>query len=278
VTEPAADAPPSCSSASRSADEPLEGTTTQAVTWLLLEWPGAWGRDAVVDTDLPDDVVRAVEGFAGRVLLVRRPDRRGEQRIAFRAETTDAVGTLTRHTLPPDAVDEGLREGEPVEGPLVLVCAHGRRDPCCARLGGPVYDALGGHLPAASLWQSSHQGGHRFAANVLALPAGVQLGRIAPADAARVAALLVAGRIPLDHYRGRTAYPARVQAAEIEVRRRLGIDRVDGLSLAGLDDGEVTFAHESGEVAVFVEERPGPAVPPSCGAAPEPTVRYLVAF
>ncbi len=41
----------------------------------------------------------------------------------------------------------------------------GRRDRCCARLGVPLFDALAPHVDADRLWQSSHHGGHRFAAN-----------------------------------------------------------------------------------------------------------------
>ncbi len=118
------------------------------------------------------------------------------------------------------------------------------------------------------LWQSSHHGGHRFAANVLALPAGVQLGRVRPRRR-EVARLLRGHRIPLDLYRGRTLYPPHVQAAEIEIRRRLGLDRVDALGLLE-DDGEhVSFAHTAGESTVAVQEHPGPVLARNCGAEPE---------
>jgi hypothetical protein len=273
--------PPTCSDASAAADESLAGTTTQAVSWLAIECRGAWGRDAVVENELAADAVAAASAFAGRVVMIRRPDGRDPGTVVFRAETTDAGGTLVRHELA-DLVDADdpaeLPNGASMTGPLVLVCAHGRRDACCARLGRPVFEALADHVDSKCLWQSSHQGGHRFAANVLVLPAGVQLGRVAPQDAPRVAALLREGRIPLDHYRGRAAYPSRVQAAEVAVRRHLGIDAVDGVAPAGVGDDAVTFTHADGEITVYVEERPGPDLPLSCGAEPDATVRYVVAF
>ena len=49
----------------------------------------------------------------------------------------------------------------------------------CLR-GTAVFRALAGHVPEDDLWLSSHQGGHRFAANVLVLPSGMQLGRLDP--------------------------------------------------------------------------------------------------
>ena len=113
---------------------------------------------------------------------------------------------------------------------LVLVCGHGTRDACCALRGSAVHGALAADLEPDSLWISSHQGGHRFAANVLVLPGGIHLGRVAPEDASRVVGDALAGRISLGHYRGRTAYSAREQAAEAVVRKAAGL-----VSLADLD-------------------------------------------
>ncbi len=269
----------SCADGSTAARELLAGTATVGARWLIVERRGGWGRDAVADTDLPAAVRGVMEGFDGRVLLVRRPDRRGTETVVFEAETTETGGFLVRRTLPElEALARSTGElpREPVTAPLLLVCAHGRRDACCARLGPPVYDALQPHVDRALLWQSSHHGGHRFAANVLALPAGVQLGRVSPAEAPRVAALLQSGRIPLDLYRGRTLYAPHVQAAEIEIRRRHGLDLITALTL-GRDDGEnVTFNGPDGEATVAVHPRPGPVVPLSCGAEPEPTTAYSV--
>jgi hypothetical protein len=274
-------APPparTCVDDSSAAAEPLAGTATRAEDWLVVERRGAWGRDAVLDTDLPPAVRDALAGFPGRVLLVRRPGRRGTETIVFRGRSEPAGGSLTRLTLPDleSVADANATAGEPVTSPLLLVCAHGRRDPCCARLGPPLYDALAPHVDPASLWQSSHQGGHRFAANVLVLPAGIQLGRVAPADAGRVVALVAAGRIPLDHYRGRTLYAAPTQAAEVEVRRRLGLDRIGDVALLEEHGDTVLFDTPAGVVTATVTETAGPPVLPSCGAERESGVRYDV--
>ncbi len=108
------------------------------------------------------------------------------------------------------------------------------------------------------------------------LPAGIQLGRVAPDDAQRVAALLQSGRIPLDLYRGRTLYAPHVQAAEIEIRRRHGLDSIGALILRS-DDGEnVTFSGPGGDTTVAVQAHPGPVLALSCGAEPEPTTVYSV--
>lgn len=265
----------SCSELSLAAGEPLPGTATVTGSWLLVEVGGAWGRDAVADSQLPVTVREALQAFDGRALLIRQPGRRRGVTVV-RVEPSEDGGRGLRLEL--EGLEElpgaHLEQGAPVEGPLVLVCVHGRRDACCARLGVPLYEALAGHLPPASLWQASHLGGHRFAPNVVVLPAGVQLGRIAVAEAAGVAASLLAGRIPLDHYRGRTLYPAPVQAAEVALRRSLGLDRIGDLRLLAHEGEVVRFAAAGRERIVLVDEKAGPAVPASCGAEPEPTVTW----
>jgi hypothetical protein len=263
-----------CSQISLAAGEPLAGTATVAERWLLVEVRGAWGRDPLDDTELQPGVAEALAAQDGRVTFVRRPDRRGEETIVIDVAVGEEGGTARRLELPSlaDVARLDLDRAEPVDGPFVLVCGHGRRDACCARLGRPAFDALDRHLPHDRLWQSSHLGGHRFAPNVVVLPAGVQLGRIPLARAGEVAEAALAGRIPLDLYRGRVVYSPHVQAAEIAVRAATGSDRVDDVRLLGESQDEVTFSTPGGERAARVELRDGRIVPASCGAEPEPTM------
>jgi hypothetical protein len=161
--------------------------------------------------------------------------------------------------------------GEEVDASLVLVCGHGSRDRCCALFGAPVYTALAERLGEEEVWISSHQGGHRFAANVLVLPAGLQFGRVRPEEAPLVAARALAGRIELGRYRGRTCYPGAVQAAEAAVRREAGLEGLRDLELQSVEDGFVRFrARNDAEYVVSVEEAEGPSVPASCGESAKP--------
>ena len=162
-------------------------------------------------------------------------------------------------------------DGELSDAPLVLVCGHGSRDRCCALRGTAVFDALRRELPEDALWISSHQGGHRFAANVLVLPAGIQLGRVDVTVAAAVTRDALAGRVDLGHYRGRTYYESRVQAAEHAVRDAAGLVGADDLRLAAVDGSLVRLRDRQGTVhSVAVDEAEGPVVSASCGASPEP--------
>ena len=139
------------------------------------------------------------------------------------------------------------------------MCTHGRRDPCCAQRGWPVALALGGAYPLQT-WQCSHVGGDRFAANVVALPHGVYYGHVTPRAALELAAGHQEGRIALDHYRGRTIFPAPVQAAQHYARLQLHETRIDALPPTGctpLDEAtsRVHLARAEGDVVVTVRRR-----------------------
>jgi len=264
----------SCSALSAAAGIPLAGTAKLGEHWLLLEHRAPWGRDALEDSGLAVQLAQALLESGRNVLLLRRPGRPQGSPIAFAARTAEAGSTLVRLELGrlEDVLDvDPERDGVPIAGQLVLVCTHARRDACCATHGVPAYNALRRHVPDGLLWRSSHQGGHRFAANVLALPDGIQLGRVEPAAAAEVAAALADGRIPLPFYRGRTLHAREVQAADAAVRTELGLDKVDDLRLLAHDGSRVVLDTPRGPVEVSVAEREGPPLPASCGKDAEPT-------
>jgi len=180
-----------CAELSLELDEPLAGSAPVAARWELVERPKPWGRKH----DL------AAKG--AKVLLVHR-----------------VAGTRSVD-VPPDLVPKRRQ---------YLVCTNGARDPCCAIRGPAVAQALERELPG-QVYECSHLGGHRFAANVLVLPDGLCFGRVDARTAVVLAAELEAGRLPLDHLRGRTALEPEQQAAEILVRRELGLTRLDDLRL-----------------------------------------------
>lgn len=273
----------SCSALSLAADEALAGTATVAQRWLLLEVGGAWGRDVVADTALDEPVRRRLELWlaeqaGSRILFLRRPDRRDDGVTVLLARSDEEGGELRRLELSSVAelAEADLEGGDRLEGPLLLVCVHGRRDPCCARNGVPLFEALAAHVPAELLWQSSHQGGHRFAANLLALPAGISLGRVTPAVAATVAGELRGGRIPLTHFRGRTIHPTAAQAAEAAVREQLGLPGLREVRVLECAPPRVVLQTPDGVLETVVEAHEGPSRPESCGAEPALATRYGV--
>jgi hypothetical protein len=153
----------------------------------------------------------------------------------------------------------------------VLVCAHGSRDRCCSLRGTAVFGTLADRLGEEELWISSHLGGHRFAANVVVLPSGLQFGRVTPDEAPYVVARALGGRIELERYRGRTSYEAAAQAGERAVRATEGLDGVDDLALVAQENGRARFrAWDGREWETEASETESPPVPASCGDDPAP--------
>ena len=261
-----------CANGAAERAEPLLATASRVRAWLGIEQPGAWGPDALTESGLDPDLGAAILARcrrAGvRAILLRRPHdgptaprRRcylahsGQRRSWIEWVEFDDPSRLLDLDLSPLASDLPPGLGTPCPEPLFLVCTNGRHDRCCADLGRPLVRALVG-AGVEDVWECSHIGGDRFAANVVCLPEGVYLGRVGPDEGPAVAADYAAGLLSLDHYRGRSCYPALVQAAELYVRRAGGIREIDGLTLVALDPlsddrADVTFAATS--------PSPGPA-------------------
>jgi len=266
-----------CSDLSELAREPIGATATSAQSWLLVEVGGSWARDVGGGDGLREPERAAVRAWLertpdSRLLFLRRPGRgRSGEELAFVVRASETAAEVRRLAA---AELVRLREsddvGETTSSPLVLVCGHGTRDPCCALRGTAIYGALAPALDRDQLWLSSHQGGHRFAANVLVLPTGIQLGRIPRDDAQALVSRALDGRIDLAHFRGRTCYPAPVQAAEIAVRKARALGHVDDLVLLAAEEDRVSRSDTAGgEHVAVVAPSVGPVVPASCGAEPE---------
>ena len=230
---------PFCADLSRENDEPLAATASRIDNWFLVEYRGLWARDALTGSGLSDQVkqhlldqVRSVPH--GRLLFVRRPDRRGRpELLAFTAASRPGRTTVTRTEFETyeDLRGLDLLAGTAVEHPLFLVCTHGKHDPCCARFGRPLYEALRDELAPDWVWQVSHIGGDRFAGNLVCLPEGLYYGRVDRETAGPVLDEHLARRILIPSYRGRSIYTFAVQAAERVVRERTGLVGIDDLTL-----------------------------------------------
>ena len=239
---------PSCSALALAKEEPLHATASRLRHWLLVEQPGRWGHQALIDSDLPREVGEhlMLEGHRHgvRVLLIKRRSRRPSDRrrcfaaftgrrerrlVTFEIEAPQDLLGLDLGALV-DARWRGL--GEPIDGPLFAVCTHGKHDACCARLGAPLFRALA-HRP--DTWEATHVGGDRFAANLVAFPHGLYFGRVTLEGADRVAEGYERGRVVLEHYRGRSSFPPAVQAAEHHLRVALGLEGVDDVALINHD-------------------------------------------
>jgi hypothetical protein len=149
------------------------------------------------------------------------------------------------------------------------VCAHSKHDTCCALRGRPVAAALDAVRPGR-VYECTHVGGDRFAANVLVLPAGLLYGRVLPFAAAEFVAAAEADEVVGALLRGRIGLPSTAQAAlafgyeHLAVRSRNAL-RVE--SASPIQDGlsVVRLAGPHGPVEVTVQVAKVPAVGLTCG-------------
>jgi hypothetical protein len=191
--------------------------------------------------------VSAAAELGIRVQMIRRPGRRGPAAFSVFAGWTAGRSPWLEHrelTQPSQLADLDLTRltrlsrgcapgfGTPVTGPLILVCTHGRRNACCARLGGPLARALAARH-AGQVWETTHVGGDLHAANMVILPHGLYYG---PADQGLAEAASEAyqrGEVILDRYRGRAGTPVSAQAAEHLIRKVTGLCGIGDLGPPG---------------------------------------------
>jgi len=284
-----------CSLASREAGEPMFGTAKPTVVWLLMEYDGRWQPEALDDSALPEPVKTRLQGYRDTIpqtqpLLIRQRPRLAPPGIAFYVGLgrehdpalyefhLDDYGDLLALDIPAIIAGDPAYDAQRRADPLLLVCTHGRRDQCCARYGIAIYDQITAE-PGAAVWQVSHIGGHRFAANVITLPHGLYYGRV---ELDRVPALLAAervGKVVPDMLRGRACYPQVVQAADYYLRAESGVMALDAYRLVSAERGDpdqwiVRFASRmTGETheLVIAEDPTGTKAYASCGDA-EPSL------
>jgi hypothetical protein len=258
-----------CSNQSLDRGDPMYGTGSAGSTWMMLELSGPWGPSAflqsptVIDPALGLVIVRRVEKAGMRIAAIRRPGRRsptprwrwfvaqcgvGEEGL-FAGEVDDPRAYL-------EVALDGA-DGQASPDPLVVVCAHGKHDQCCAVRGRGATAAIAAEYPDWT-WECSHLGGDRFAATMLVLPEGLCYGRVDSADPANLVRLYLDGRLDNTFLRGRTSLPHAVQAAQYFAREASGNDRIDALSPLSVERVEhtihVVLQGESASVEVVLSE------------------------
>ncbi|WP_242496722.1 sucrase ferredoxin [Rhodococcus sp. Q1] len=211
----------------------MAGTAPRGFVWVLIEYRGRWPLDGFDGLDLEPAtktlVFSAAQTARARILLVERPGRRrreGPDRWAvLRRETSGVV----RQQWGTWSGDEDLAQiataldtpGRPGGPPVLLVCTHGHHDPCCAVRGRPVARALAKHWPE-QVWECTHVGGDRFAANVVIVPDGVYYGGLDAESSVVTIEEHFSDRIHHHHLRGYTDLAPLQQAAIAATLRRFG--------------------------------------------------------
>jgi hypothetical protein len=246
-----------CSVASIARGEPVEATASQVRRWLLVEVTGPWGRDAITQSELgphaPEVWRRAMKQRGIRIIAIRRDlhhrsDGEGVRLVYVEAPRPgESPATAHRVVVPAlhDVVGAtaslvgGHRLNDawrPDSDRYVLVCTNGRHDACCATYGRPLVRDLRDSPWAAQVWECSHIGGDRFAANLVVLPDSLYFGRMEPAEAEVLLDAHAAGQLSLEWFRGRSTLRFAEQAAEHALRTALDVRGIDDVVIPPTHD------------------------------------------
>ena len=240
-----------CSVRSKEASEETFGTASTGDAWLLLEYARPWGAKAFRESTLPKAVKVYLSGLLksiprSRVLLIKQTRTIKGPLTLFVARSRESSSSILKYEFfeyeqlldldLASALAGGSPSGTtPWEEPLFLVCTHGKRDKCCAKFGIPIYKTIQTQVGESSVWQCSHVGGDRFAANVICFPDGIFYGHVTEETAKLIVKEYDERRIVLTNFRGRSCYSFPVQAAEFFTRRETGFRRIGDLKFLTYD-------------------------------------------
>ncbi len=226
------------------------GTAPPQTRVLLVHQSGPWGPRGLLESRCDPGVAQRIDRAAAdagmRLQAIRRPGKHdvGKPAGGYEFAIADtragfAATTWWRADDPAEIageVEAGWPRRPPSEidtAPIYLVCAHGRHDACCALRGRPVAEALQRARPGR-VWETTHLGGDRFAANLLVLPMGQLYGRVPPAVASELADRTDAGEVVPGLMRGRIGLSPIAQAALIYAHGKLGIVERDALTVTAV--------------------------------------------
>jgi hypothetical protein len=228
-----------CAAVSTEVKEQVLGTAATCENWLLLEYREGWGVEPFKESDLSRNVKqhlnRSLKSVTKSRLLFIKQDRLTTHPLTlFIVRSLEGGSTVVKYEFKnyEELIDldltaalsgQAIPEAAQWNDPLFLICTHGRRDKCCAKFGFPIYKATRDFANDDSVWQSSHVGGDRFAANMICFPDGLFYGHVTEETAPLIVSNYRERKLFLDQLRGRTCYARPIQAAEVFVRQESGL-------------------------------------------------------
>jgi hypothetical protein len=281
-----------CADDAESRGAPLAGTASRADRFVLVEYPTPWPHKALdaFSDDFRAALAAACEATSAKLLLIRRPGERTTAERRWAVYDVKQRRSLWGDWMTEDDLDALITvvESAPSErwssDEVVLVCTHARHDACCGVRGRPVAAALAEARPDM-VWECTHVGGHRFAANLVLPLDGTYYGRIDAETAADIVdAHLEKSEISGEHVRGFSWMAPAAQAVAVEAHRRwgpAGADDIEAASVVPLGSDRWRVELTGGEVlptsiTAEVERVTGPEARLSCLADPTPTEIFQI--
>ena len=216
-----------CSAASRLFKEAIHGTASHYHGLLLLEYnqpfPAALNQSFFDQVVLRQLQVLAKE-LKAKLVLIRNAASTHDQINFIYADFLNA--RYTQHKIAQDDLSKTQFRNLIVDvprweaKPMFLVCTNGKKDKCCAKFGYPIYKFLEANTNA-TVYECTHIGGDRFAANVVYLPYGIYYGHLQIEDVEPMLRACNNKQILFENYRGLSKFNFMQQAAECFLRSHL---------------------------------------------------------
>ena len=249
-----------CSENSIQASEKIFSTAPHVNFWLLIEYNGKWEEKAFNNCDIDIKVKHVIRKLAkehlnSRIQLIRNEYQSNNHIKFYIAITKEAEKKVyefkikSYHDILNINFDSELSDKNLKSIPILLVCTHGSYDNCCGEKGLELFYHLSKNEKDFEVWQTTHLGGHRFAANILILPGGIYYGRINNNNYKKIKNSYLNNKLEVDFLRGRCFYHPDVQAAEYYLRSELNYSFLNNLNLISQSSTEngvfnVTFENE----------------------------------
>jgi hypothetical protein len=231
-----------CFNNSLQASEQIFATAPNVNFWILIEYKDFWEEKAFNNCDIDIEVKNVIRDLAGqypksRIQLIRNELSSKDHiklYIAITKETERKVYEFkveSHQDILNIDFNRGLSDRNLKPEPILLVCTHGSHDKCCGEKGLELFNNLSKHEKDFEVWQTTHLGGHRFAANILILPDGIYYGRITKDNYEKIINSHLNNNLEINMLRGRCFYHPEVQAAEYYLRSELKYSYINSLNL-----------------------------------------------
>ncbi len=250
-----------CCEETRHRGEPLPGLGGPVQPHLLLTWPRRkWADHVFIARDMDPAIAERLERLREAGYRIQLIDRRDCDHAMHRlvampsGDVYEAPGAALPDLL--DALHDGGDAAVPwlrarTGAIWLLCCTHGRVDRCCAKFGHATYRAVAAaaaeHGDRFEVWECSHVGGCRLAANVVVLPGLRRYGRVLPEQAPALLAAEAGGRPFLPCYRGIAGLNTLEQCA--------GVAALEWLERAGHEADITVLPHAEPETSDEAEVR-----------------------
>lgn len=219
-----------CREATLSIGEPMAGTASYAEQYIFLSWPKpSWQHKAMQSVGLPESLGSWLEEL-------NKTRQKTQLRLIHRHDTTDwqveifiYPGAHHYSQVPPHQIMTVLSQhfsNQPnstykknnLSQPQLFICTHGRHDKCCAKFGQVVFQEFQKEISSQQanidLWESTHLGGHRFAATGITFPSSNMYGRMMAEDVPVLVEYILHDRVFAPYYRGKANLSPVEQVAE----------------------------------------------------------------